>query len=571
MLPIPKSVDQGEGLSEIQAEPFRQLTPTRAQLSDLPKQVRLSKSKGRLPSVEGYKLVIGSTRIEVIAERDIGWNYGLQTLRQIAQASEVYLPLITIGDHPDFHRRGIMLDVSRNKVPKLKTLFYLIDLFASWKINELQLYIEHSFKFEGHETVWKDASPLTREDIHKLDTYCHDRFIELVPNLNCFGHMTKWLVHEPYNPLAEQPDGGDTDLGYRKEPQGLCPIDPGSIALAEDIIEQMVSCFRSDQVNVGCDETIDLGYGRSKRAVEEQGRGVVYLDYLKKVHAICSRHGKRMQFWADILLKYPELMNETPANGIALNWGYEAIHPFEKETEILGSSGLAFYVCPGTSSWNSIGGRTKNMLGNIRKATDTGKQHGALGVMTTDWGDNGHLQPLVSSFPGFIYGAAKAWNADGNINLAAALDAYLFESHGWGKVLLELGSLDEPVDIYIHNQSALFKILHEDASQVRGIEGLQSDKLKQSLASAQQIAGALKELTEAHPSHSILMEECAWVSQMLIHACKRGLSILEDNEGESLSEAAIHLRAQHETLWHLRNRPGGYLQTRGFFDRLIES
>ena len=32
---------------------------------------------------------------------------------------------------------------------------------AEWKINQVFLYTEHTFAYEGHETVWKDADPLT--------------------------------------------------------------------------------------------------------------------------------------------------------------------------------------------------------------------------------------------------------------------------------------------------------------------------------------------------------------------------------------------------------------------------
>jgi hypothetical protein len=33
-----------------------------------------------------------------------------------------------------------MLDVSRDRVPTMATLFHLVDLLAEWKINQLQLY-----------------------------------------------------------------------------------------------------------------------------------------------------------------------------------------------------------------------------------------------------------------------------------------------------------------------------------------------------------------------------------------------------------------------------------------------
>ena len=570
LVPPPKSISTSDSYSDLSAFNYRNLRPTREQQQDLPAAVSLIKETSKAFPDQGYRLNISKSQVEVRASTVYGWHCGLQTLKQIATASKDHLPVLQIEDHPDFEHRGIMLDVSRNKVPKLETLYYLIDLFSSWKINELQLYIEHAFAYEGHETVWEHASPLTREDIHNLDTYCSERFIELVPNLNCFGHMSLWLVRESYNHLAEQPDGGNTDLGYREVPQGLCPVDPGSIKLAEDLIRQMTSCFQSNRINVGCDETIDLGYGRSKEAVESRGRGAVYLDYLKQVHAICESQGKRMQFWADIILRYPELLDEVPANGTALNWGYESIHPFEKETELLGSSETEFYVCPGTSSWNSLGGRTENMLGNIQTAARCGVKNGAVGFMVTDWGDNGHLQPLVSSFPGFIYASSQAWHQDAAIELAPCLDTYVFKAQGWGDLILALGDLDKPLDVYIHNQSALFKILHEDEQAIRNLEGLEPKLLETALSQALSSRATLSQLAAEHPTDSILAQECRWVSEMLIHACKRGLSILNGEPVEPLVDEATRLRSEHKVIWHERNRSGGYRDSRKFFDRLID-
>lgn len=63
-----------------------------------------------------------------------------------------------ITDWPDFANRGIMIDVSRDKVPTMETLYRMVDMLSSWKINQVQLYTEHTFAYKNHKTVWKDAS-----------------------------------------------------------------------------------------------------------------------------------------------------------------------------------------------------------------------------------------------------------------------------------------------------------------------------------------------------------------------------------------------------------------------------
>jgi hexosaminidase len=57
------------------------------------------------------------------------------------------LPCLKIRDWPDFARRGVMLDISRGRVPKLETLLELVGHLADFKINEFQLYTEHTFAY----------------------------------------------------------------------------------------------------------------------------------------------------------------------------------------------------------------------------------------------------------------------------------------------------------------------------------------------------------------------------------------------------------------------------------------
>ena len=96
---------------------------------------------------------------------------------------------------------------------------------------------------------------------------------------------------------------------------------------------------------------------------------------------------------------------------IALNWGYEANHPFEREAALFAKSKIPFYVCPGTSTWQTLIGRHDNALANLRAAAKAGRKHGAIGYLITDWGDGGHPQPLAVSYLPLLAGASLAWNA----------------------------------------------------------------------------------------------------------------------------------------------------------------
>ncbi|MBI3877869.1 MAG: beta-N-acetylhexosaminidase, partial [Verrucomicrobia bacterium] len=254
----------------------------------------------RVTNPEGYELDIRADGINIVAGSPRGAFYAICTLIQLLitilrlRSGQDYrstnLPCLHISDYPDFSARGVMLDISRDKVPTMETLYALVDLLASWKINQFQLYTEHTFAYRNHREVWDRASPMTGQEILELDAFCRERFVELVPNQNSFGHMRRWLVHDRYRDLAECPDGCDTAWGHFDEPFSLNPTDPRSLELIRGLYDELLPHFSSTAINrralfnVGCDETVDLGRGRSQAICAERGAGRVYLDFLLQIY-----------------------------------------------------------------------------------------------------------------------------------------------------------------------------------------------------------------------------------------------------------------------------------------------
>jgi len=203
----------------------------------------------------------------------------------------------------------------------------------------------------------------------------------------------------------------DSSKEFVRRPTTLAPNHSGTLPFLGELYRELLPNFSSRFFNVGCDETWDLGRGQSKKLCDRLGQGRVYLNFLKKIQRKVSAQHKTMMFWGDIILKYPELIRELPKDVIALNWGYEANHPFAREAAQFAKARIPFYVCPGTSTWQTMVGRHDNAWANLKTAARVGKQYGALGFLNTDWGDGGHPQPLAVSWPLFAAGAGLAWNA----------------------------------------------------------------------------------------------------------------------------------------------------------------
>jgi hexosaminidase len=549
--------------------------------------VELSIVPGVTPTPEGYNLTITAERIMVVGSAANGVFYGVQTLCQLLRAYGASLPTLRCSDWPDFPNRGVMLDVSRDKVPTLETVMDLVDLLAGFKINQLQLYTEHTFAYRRHPAVWADASPFTGEEILALDAYCRARFIELVPNQNTFGHLHHWLEHPAYRHLAEAPDGAQTSWGFfDPRPFSLAPVLPESLDLVRDMLDELLPHFTSRQVNVGGDETYDVGQGKSKELAEQIGKERVYLDFMLKIHREVSARGYAMQFWGDIIMEHPELVPELPRDVIAMEWGYEADHPFDEHGARFAASGVPFYVVPGASGWNSVAGRTDNALENLRNAAANGAEHGAIGYLITEWGDRGHWQPLPVAYPAFLYGAALAWARSANVGLdvAAALDRFVFADAAglMGRTVYELGNAYAQTSVKIHNMSVLFAILQstpdEFAANVKTWwpSGDPAQELRAALAFVEERRRALAEADLQCGDGALIVREITWCAEMLGHACRRGLWLLteagaqSDEEKQALAADLTHLLDEHQAIWHLRNRSGGFDDSQARLARLQE-
>lgn len=537
-----------------------------------PDQIRLALMivPGSIGHPQGYSLTITPERIDIVAEQPAGVFYAAQTLRQLLQQRGATLPLLRCRDWPDFANRGVMLDISRERVPTMQTLYDLVDLLAAWKINQLQLYTEHTFAYRNHPEVWAQASPITSEQILALDAYCHERFIELVPNQNTFGHLTPWLTLDRYRHLAEAPEGCDTRWGHFDNPFSLDPGNPGSLELVRSMLDELLPHFSCRQVNVGCDETVDLGMGASKARVSELGIGRVYFEFLMKIYHEVKARGRTMQYWGDIIMEHPELTPELPRDAIALEWGYEADHPFDQHGALFAASGVPFYVCAGTSSWNTIAGRTDNTIGNLRNAAKNGMQHGAVGYMITDWGDNGHWQPLPVSYLGFTYGAALAWSGDANHNLdmLRTLDVHVFKDSNsvMGRLVYDLGNVHQETGIQLHNSTSLFHILQASPEKIReflSTGASQQDivaNFQRTLNRIDEIMSPMERSNMQRPDATLVKRELSWTADMLRHACRRLFWALGETQvtATDLAQDAGRLIVEFSDIWHARCRPGGF-------------
>lgn len=538
--------------------------------------IKLSIHIDRRFKPQEYRLFVKDQSIVISSGSNEGLYYGIQTLRQLfayALAEKQSLPELLISDFPAIERRGFMLDISRDKVPTMETLYHIVDLLTSWKVNELQLYTEHTFAYKNHKTVWENASPMTAEEISALQQYCNDRFIDLVPNQNSFGHFENWLKYKRYQPLAETVTDVQTIWGPRSK-SSLDPTNPGSLELMKELYAELLPNFKSEYVNIGCDETVELGLGKSKAACDSLGKGRVYLDFLIKLNNEVNKLGKKAQFWGDIVLNHDSLIPFLPQNMTAMVWGYSSNFAFDTILPKFQKAGIRYYVCPGTATWCSITGKNEIAFENLKNAGLNAKKYNAAGFLVTNWGDYGHWQPLSLCYAPMMLGVAYGWNCDTTLEsrLELLLNQYVFQdqTQNTGRAVLKLGLASSYAKVPETNNNIFYQMYRRYAWKWNGNEQTRALTVSNLNATEAQLDSSLLILEKADPQctdREIVIDELKQATALAKHACHFGQARLAAKDHQTLSipaakrkQLAAELKpliANHKKLWVVRNRKGG--------------
>ncbi|MBE5971209.1 MAG: hypothetical protein E7246_01615 [Lachnoclostridium sp.] len=367
----------------------------------IPLEISISNEGG-----EAYQVKIDERGILIKAGSEAGAFYAIQTLKQIIANGPV--PYLEIEDQPDFEYRGFYHDITRGKIPTVETMKQLIDQMAYYKMNSLQLYVEHVYEFEECKELIKQTGFYSKAEMQELDEYCKERFIDFIPSLSTFGHLCELLELDEYKHLRVLKDFEISENRWheRMAHHTLDPRLPESEALVKSLIDQYVPAFTSETFNICCDETFDL-----QSMDSEIDAGKLYVEFSKKIIDYVKSKGKKVMMWGDVLLEYPECIEEMPEDVLYLNWDYGVDTPEEK-VQKFSELGRKQIVCPGTTSWSRFCEEVATEEQNITRMIDFGYKYGALGVLNTNWGDWGNPASLEMAMYGMVLGAAKSWTAD---------------------------------------------------------------------------------------------------------------------------------------------------------------
>lgn len=348
---------------------------------------------------EAYGLEVRPGEIVCAARAEAGLFHGLQTVCQLIRANRrgPSLPCLEIQDWPSLRWRAFQDDMTRGPSSSLDTLKQEVALGAYFKLNLMTFYMEYQYAFSKHPKIWPRNGSLTPDELSALVAYARPLQVDILGNQQSFGHFGWILKHPEYAALRENEDV-------------LSPAIEGTYQLLDDLYSDVCPRLPFPFFNVCCDETWGLGSGPSRDLVKKLGVGGVYVQHVRRVHDLLQqRYQKRMMMWGDIILQHPDKLGEIPRDTIMLTWGYDARPSFEDQIIPFAKSGFEFFVCPGVANWSRIlpdfGVATTNIWHFVRD----GVKHGALGMINTDWEDDGEAINAVK-WHADAWASECAWN-----------------------------------------------------------------------------------------------------------------------------------------------------------------
>ena len=430
------------------------------------------------------------------------------------------------------------------------------------------LYVEHTFAFRRHPKIGAGDSPLEAEVLRELDAYAAARHVELVPICN---RSATWSTssRSPSTSTSPRPMRAGRSPAPSPAPTNCCATSTTS------------SC-RTSARGSSCGLRRALG-SRSRQVeamAEALGPGGLLLDHVKRVGEFAREHGPQLMIWADFVHKHPERIAEFGRDVIFLDWWYEAEHDFDKVRRFA-EHDLAFWVCPGTSSWNCLFPRLDNGVTNISRWAARRRRHGADGLLVTDWGDFGHYNLHGNSWLPYAWAAQQAWSGDehpARFDRAFARVVFGDASGESARCYRELGAVHD-AGFASFNGSALQFLFFDDLDRAYFVRGAVPAALRRSRAVSNAFASGCarrRRVSRATRSRSELRYAGTPRSTRSQGAARDPLRRLAREAGGARRERSTTPRggvqeargggaralARLRSLWLARSRPSNFETTR---------
>jgi hexosaminidase len=257
---------------------------------------------------DGYRLIVTTDSVRLVASSPAGLFHGVQTIRQLlpveiesdigVERSIWPIPALTIVDQPRFAWRGAMLDVARHFL-SVREVEQYIDILAMYKFNVLHLHLSDDqgwrIQINSRPKLTSVGSLgqvgggpggfFTQQDYQDIIRYARARYITIVPEIEMPGHSNAWLTSYPELACSVRPSASytGTEVGW----SSVCVDKDDTYAFVDDVVRELSALTPGAYFHIGGDEVATL--------TPEQ-----YVRFIERVQGIIYKYGKTMIGWEEI-------------------------------------------------------------------------------------------------------------------------------------------------------------------------------------------------------------------------------------------------------------------------------
>ncbi|MBR2353912.1 MAG: beta-N-acetylhexosaminidase [Clostridia bacterium] len=223
-----------------------------------------------------------------------------------------------------FETVSTMIDTSRCAVPTVKTVKNLIDRLVLMGYGMVMLYTEDVLTLPNRPYFGYMRGRYTPEELRAVDDYAFEYGIEVIPCLECYGHMEKYLMWKEASPIKDTA-------------RVLLAREEKTFDFLDELIGTVSACFRSRRIHIGMDEAWDMGRGKFLDRNGYVPAFEIFNEYMERLISITRKYGLRPMMWSDMYFrvchpkhKYcapeteipPEVAKRIPAEVELVFWHY---------------------------------------------------------------------------------------------------------------------------------------------------------------------------------------------------------------------------------------------------------
>lgn len=422
-----------------------------------------------------YRLRIDEDGVNLAATDAAGLDWGMTTLLQIARTNKT-LPSLTIEDSPALKYRGVQHDISRGQIPTMATFRKLADVLAEAKMNVLELYIEHVYQFPSHPDI-APPDALTPEEARELFDYAAAKHLDVHALFQVLGHAGNILNKPQYAQFNIGPCVGDAPctatFDIRK---------PEAVAFVCELVDDICKALPGEYLNI---DITEINYesliadGMTPAEVTD-----LIFNYVLEINEVVRGNGMRLMVAQGPLDSTGHLAGMGPKMA---DWPAEIMFgsyycsggcyqpAWDNDYPRFKKYGVDFSAQPWIYSHSRVFPWTGASADFSDLEVSRGLQFGAVGSVTTDWGDMGNYHLTGQSWYPYLYHGAVAW-AGGPIDRQYFDQAFTRQIYG-----IDGDSVARAINLVGNVSAIAYKKITEDGQVVDRVTDVFGNRLIWSL------------------------------------------------------------------------------------------